>query len=295
MVAFMLPAAVALVVAVCSRPLERRLEPGVATVALTGLATLSASAVVASVALVALAFLSSIPGVDRVLGWCEDLYPSHANVPPWQSAAAVPVLTAMVASAARTRRRFDDVLRSPHRPPGPLDVVRDERALAFAVPGRPGHVVVSTGMLRALDADERRALLAHERAHLERRHDRYLRTTMIAASAVPLLRPLLRDVRVATERWADEDAAAAVGDRRLVARAIARAALATSAGPAGSLQAATMAVEARLHALMAPRDPISAMTVALLVAGGSAVAVVALGSFVQVHHVVAFVAHVCGV
>ncbi|MGI8722561.1 MAG: M48 family metalloprotease, partial [Geodermatophilaceae bacterium] len=50
---------------------------------------------------------------------------------------------------------------------------------AFAVPARfgradysGGRILVTVGMLRALDAAERRALLAHERAHLICRHHR---------------------------------------------------------------------------------------------------------------------------
>jgi hypothetical protein len=49
---------------------------------------------------------------------------------------------------------------------------------------------------------------------------------MVAAAANPLLRPLIDLVDTATERWADEEAALAVGDRELAARAVARAALA---------------------------------------------------------------------
>lgn len=37
---------------------------------------------------------------------------------------------------------------------------------AYALDGLLGRIVVSTAMLRALVADERRALLAHESAHL---------------------------------------------------------------------------------------------------------------------------------
>ena len=82
---------------------------------------------------------------------------------------------------------------------------------AFVLPGRPGRIVVSAGMLRALDVEERRVLLAHERSHLDRHHHRFIRLTDLAASALPLLRPVQRHVRFTVERWADEDAAAAVG------------------------------------------------------------------------------------
>ena len=44
-------------------------------------------------------------------------------------------------------------------------VVPDGTADAYAVPGWPGRIVVTAGMLDALNPDERRVLLAHERAH----------------------------------------------------------------------------------------------------------------------------------
>ena len=97
---------------------------------------------------------------------------------------------------------------------------------AFAVAGAPGHVVVSTAMLNALDADERKVLLAHEAAHLRHHHHLYTQLAQLAAAANPLLRPLARVIAEGTERWADEVAAAEVGSRRLVARGLARAALA---------------------------------------------------------------------
>src|SRR5207253_10714450 len=109
---------------------------------------------------------------------------------------------------------------------GGLVVLDDAMPDAYAVPGLSGRVVVSTGMLRALRADERRVLLAHERAHLAHHHYAYVQLVSLAAAANPLLRPVVRAVRDAAERWADEVAAHEVGSRRLAAQALARAGLA---------------------------------------------------------------------
>src|SRR5690606_14740688 len=81
-----------------------------------------------------------------------------------------------------------------------------------------------------------------------------LHATRLAAAANPLLRPLVRVVSTSIERWADEDAARDIGDRRLAARALARAALLTSgrAGPSGALAVADHAVVHRVRALLAP-------------------------------------------
>ena len=74
--------------------------------------------------------------------------------------------------------------------------------------GRPGRIVVSTGLLRRPDASERRALLAHERAHLAGGHDVHNTAAHLAAAASPLLGRLAAAVALACERRADETAAA---------------------------------------------------------------------------------------
>ncbi|WP_159024966.1 M48 family metalloprotease, partial [Streptomyces sp. CB01373] len=109
-------------------------------------------------------------------------------------------------------------------------------------------------LLNGLTADERRALFAHERAHLAARHHRHLLTVHLAACANPLLRPLRSAVVYTAERWADEDAARAVGDRRVVARAVGKAALLSSGAPAPTLAAVAAGgpVPRRVAALLAP-------------------------------------------
>ncbi|MFD8482155.1 M56 family metallopeptidase, partial [Kitasatospora sp. NPDC059673] len=109
-----------------------------------------------------------------------------------------------------------------------LTVLDDDRADAYALPGRPPRIVATTGMLAALSAPERAALLAHERAHLAGRHHLLLAAAEYAAACHPALRPLRGALGYHLERWADECAAAEVGDRALTARAIGRAALAAS-------------------------------------------------------------------
>ncbi len=140
-----------------------------------------------------------------------------------------------------------------------VHLLDDERPRAFAVAGPPGRVVVSRGMLRSLSDREQEAVFAHERSHLRRRHHVGLLAVQVAAAADPLLRPLLAVVALAVEREADEDAAVAVGDRRVVAFAVARAGLAGAAAkrggqrvPATSLAAAGGDVPLRVEALLAP-------------------------------------------
>lgn len=97
---------------------------------------------------------------------------------------------------------------------------------AFAAPVGGGRIVVSTGMLAALSPAQRRVLFAHERAHLRGRHHWHGRVVRLAAAVNPVLAPLARMGSYLCERQADEVAARHVGDRRLAATALARAALA---------------------------------------------------------------------
>lgn len=111
-------------------------------------------------------------------------------------------------------------------------LVADPRVEAFALPGRPGRhgrpgrVVVTTGLRSAVDADMLEAIIAHERAHLTSHHHRLVWLARFAGLLQPILWPMTRKVEYLIERAADEAAAQVVGDRADVARAIAHAALA---------------------------------------------------------------------
>ncbi|MFF1347091.1 M56 family metallopeptidase [Streptomyces sp. NPDC058322] len=142
---------------------------------------------------------------------------------------------------------------------GDLLVVPGTDVDAFALPGfrgRRGRVVVTSGMVRTLKASEREVLLAHERAHLAGRHHLLSAVVDLAAVVHPALRSLREALAFHVERWADEEAAAVVGDRRIVAAAIARAALAGSShGRVGGyplLSATRGPVPQRVEALLLP-------------------------------------------
>ncbi len=80
--------------------------------------------------------------------------------------------------------------------------------LAFAVPGRDRHVVVSEAVTRLPDP-ERRAVLAHEGAHLRLGHHRHL-LVLVAYERiwgwVPGVPAVVRTHRRSIEQWADADA-----------------------------------------------------------------------------------------
>jgi Peptidase family M48 len=203
--------------------------------------------VVVGLALVTVGSSARVPAAARVFGWCRHLV--AVAVPPWLGLAATAGLAVICGTAGRTWRIHQQLRAQPGDEP--ILVVPLESAVAYSLPGTPGQIVVSSGMLSRLDPDERRVLFADEQSHLRHRHHRYLLIADLAA-AVPLLRPLRNQVRFAVERWADEDAAAQVGNRELVARTLARAALAQSDGaPAAALAAAGGGVPQRVEALLA--------------------------------------------
>jgi hypothetical protein len=223
-------------------PLVRWLSSRLHPIWSTWLVTLSASALavgtVLSLALLALAGLLAIPRVARLGHWSASaVRATDANHLPVNIAAG-PILAVLAIAtigtiAGRIRALVDAGRLAKLGGPGEgeLVVVPDGRPVAHAVPGRPGRILVSTTMLDLLDPAERRALLAHERAHLSRQHHLFVAAVEVASAANPLLRPLIPVVRYTIERWADEISAGRVGDRSVVARAIGKAALATRHAP----------------------------------------------------------------
>ncbi|MFJ3307097.1 M56 family metallopeptidase [Streptomyces sp. NPDC086549] len=174
---------------------------------------------------------------------------------------------------------------------GDLCVVDSPRPDAYALPGRPHRIVVTTAMLRSLDPAEREALFAHERAHNEGGHHYFLVAAEFAAHCHPALRPVRETIRLAAERAADETAATAVGDRRLTARAIARAALAGRAArsgrpdfaPAATTGPVPQRVQALLSAPPAPRRTASWIAVLLVACATVSCAASATG-MIDFHH-----------
>lgn len=143
---------------------------------------------------------------------------------------------------------------------------------AFAIPamsGSRGRILVTAAMLVALDPAERHVLLAHERAHLTHRHALMRTAVTLAAAANPALGSVGTTVAFLVERWADEQAATALGDRTVTARALAHAALiAHRAYAAHALNFTDHAVTRRVTALqIAPPPRLWPLAAAVLALG----------------------------
>ena len=147
-------------------------------------------------------------------------------------------------------------------------------------------MVLSSGLVELLDDDEQRVVLAHEGAHANHRHDRYLLVAQLAAATIPVLRPLTSRLQFSLERWADEVAVEVCGDRRFVAHTLGKVAL-HSVTPVGALSFAGLGVPARVSALLSAPAP--APRVPLLIGLWSAIAVTGALAAFQVHHLASLV------
>ena len=236
-VAVYLPLIVPVLAALAARPLADRLPPAAATWLLTAGALALALASSAVLGLAALSALVRLPLVEAAGHLSRPVIARGDAVSVPVAIAAGALLAAAGVAAARAGRRRGRASVAAHRHAsglpgaGQVVVTEDTAADAYTVPGWPGRIVITQGMIGALSAGEREVLLAHERAHAQGSHYLFTSVARLAAAANPLLRPVAAQVGYTVERWADERAAAQARDRALAARAVARAALATSAAP----------------------------------------------------------------
>ena len=292
MLTLLLPAAVGSLMALVVVMVGRRLRPELAAPLIAIVEALAAGAILAAVAVVATAFLASASPLSATLGWCRDLLP-HDEVPLVAGSAALAATAASLASVAVAERRRRAARRWPTAPTGErVEVLDVDEPVAFALAGRPNRIVVSSGMLELLTPSQQAALIAHEEAHLAGNHHRYLALATTASAAVPLLRPLTRAVRHATERAADEAAASQVGSRRVVADAIVAAALGAGTRTNRTAAMAEVATTARVAALLSPAPVRRHRMVTAATAAGAALTGLA-ATVVQLHHAGSFAAHLC--
>jgi hypothetical protein len=281
-----LPLLLPLLAAIGARPLSERCEPRLATWLLTVSSVVLAAASTSSLALLAVTGLIRLPLLAALGHWSAPV--AQRDDPAELSVSLVAGMVLAVTALAAARMLWRRVLalaaaaqQAACMPtPDGLIIVDDEAPDAFALPGLPGRVVVSTGMLKTLDETEHDILLAHERAHLAAHHYLFVALAQLGAAANPLLRPLATAVAYTVERWADEQAASTVGDRIRVAHTVGKAALASQharirlpaaalgiMGGRGPLRGAGP-VPRRVAALLAPplrrRPALAAITAAVL-------------------------------
>lgn len=257
-----LPLLVSTLLAVVAPWAGRRMPPRAGAWAMTCAAVVAAGTWAAELAILAFTAVGQLPLVAAQGPWSVSVLAAEDPVDREFAAVCAGMVLVVAVTATVASWRRGQALVGAWRDcrelaaGGDLAVVDDPVPAAFAVLGLPGRVVISSGMLRVLDARERRALLAHERAHLRHRHHLFSLVLHLAAAVDPLLRPLERAGAFAVERWADEEAGAVVADRPLVARTIAHAALASSRARTAALAATGGPVPQRVRALLAPPIPL---------------------------------------
>jgi Peptidase family M48 len=200
----------------CARPLGRRLPPAEWARACAGLLAAGAIVLEAGLVIQAAPTMLRMAGLEDIADLCEHVAPGGPPVGIAAATAAGVIALLASRSALGVRRRYRTARVEPeigwhgdlggHR----LIVLPSEELVAFSTGGRPGQVVMSRGLITALSDDELAAVVRHEVAHVQHRHQRYLLLARIVERSLGLLPMVRRGVtalRCAVERWADEAAA----------------------------------------------------------------------------------------
>ncbi|MFB9235157.1 M56 family metallopeptidase [Plantactinospora siamensis] len=183
------------------------------------------------------------------------------------------LLTSTVRSllaATRVRRRhrllLNLVARDDPAAPGAL-VLDHPGAAAYCLPGVRPRVVVSAGTLSLLDRAELAAVLSHERAHADERHDLVLLPFTALCRALPWVRWVRRAhrrVALLVEMRADDRARRQHTARSLAAALVRFATAGSGTAPAGALGLADRDLDARLERLLVSgRPPLLRRTLSL--------------------------------
>ncbi len=267
--------------------IHRRLHPRVSAAVLAASVVWISMVAVVGIWLVAFRYLAHISWLAAQLQWCSAIIGAHSTVSSW---VGVPAVAAMLTGVLRAARfwRVQRKLRSSHL--RGTSIVASDDVFAFVVPGPDAATIVSSGLLRHLGLEEQEVVFAHERAHADYRHDRYLTIARAAEAVLPIIRPLTRRLEFSLERWADDAAVTAVdGDRLLVARTIAKVALLPHRAARPALGFAGLGEAARAEFLLDP-PPRSRSLTALAVLSSAVGLTFAL---YQLHHFEALLNTLC--
>jgi Zn-dependent protease with chaperone function len=130
-------------------------------------------------------------------------------------------------TARKARLRHDEILHLLSEPSATYPdtrIITTDEVVAYCLPKGPrkGTAVLSTGLVKALDEEERKAVIAHERAHLDFRHDILVIPFAAWHQALPYFSATaigLNSVNRLIELMADDQARQNV-DPQILARAV---------------------------------------------------------------------------
>jgi Peptidase family M48 len=281
------PVVAAAVLAAAVTALHRQLPPAFAARVVTAVLLVVCTAALPSLWIISLGFLAHAPIIGGGFRWCSMAFGLHHHLPV---VVALPALLCATVGTTRAFKAWRVHRKLLMHDPGPIEHADDPNPYAVAMPGRGGRIVMSRGLVNLLTDDEINIVLAHERTHAHFRHDRMLLVARMADACCPVLRPLTQRLRFSLERWADEAAARRCGDRRLVARTLAKVALATNPTPV-LLGFAGLGVSARAEAMLAPAPKAPGISTLIGILGG--IAMTAALSILQLHHLGALITALC--
>lgn len=172
-------------------------------------------------------------------------------------------------SARKTRLRHDEILHLLSEPSSAYPdtrIITTDEAVAYCLPKGPrkGTAVLSTGLLKALDEDERTAVIAHERAHLDFRHDVLVIPFAAWHRALPYFSATaigLNSVNRLIELMADDQARDHV-DPKILAQAVSSAA---AISPEHRSNLSALRIQRLSHPLDPARIPVRLMSIGLAV------------------------------
>ncbi|WP_328731907.1 M56 family metallopeptidase [Streptomyces caniferus] len=174
---------------------------------------------------------------------------------------AVWCMTMALRRARRHARTHTDTLTLVGRSDTALGavVVASDEPSAYCLPGRTGRIVVTAGALRALDAEQLAAVLAHERAHQRGHHHLLLALAEAAGAAfprVPAFAAARQEIPRLVELLADDAAASAHGRLTVAEAVLALASARTTTAPSAALAAAGSGAAARVRRMIAQPRPV---------------------------------------
>lgn len=274
------------------RPLGRRLAPR--DWARLCAAALAAGLAVFELGLVFYAAPTALPAVGAfgLASICRHMLGGVApggSVAGWGAGSLAVVVAGLVGLSVMQGRRIRRGTRvepwlgeHSHLGRHELVVLEREDLVALSVDCRGGQVVVSSGLVRSLHADELSIVLAHETAHLDHRHQRYLSLASAVRHGLAVFPLAARSVTalvVALERWADEVAVATADDGRDRLRGALRRVTASIVGVEVAAFSAADTVAERLAALDGPPPGLAVASLGLLYSPGFALGVASVTGF----------------
>ncbi len=279
------------------RPLGRRLEPR--DWARLGAAALGVGLGVFELGLVLYAAPTVLSAIGA-LGFASICREMLGGVAPggavagWGAGALAAVVAGSVGFSVTKGRRIRRGARvepwlGEHTRLGHHELVVLERRdlVALSVDCDGGQVVISSGLVSALHEDELGAVLAHEVAHLDHRHQRYLSLASAVRHGLaffPMATLSAATLVVALERWADEVAAATIDDGRTRLHGALCQVTASMVGVEVAAFSAAETVVERLEALESPPRKLEVGSLGVLYSPGLALgvaSVVGLGIWIS--------------